>query len=162
MARQTVVRKPLAAARVARPAPAGEPATAQPLAAAGLFVAALDVGYSNLKLLAGERGATPAVTLLPAGAGPATAMPLHPQTGPGSGERVGQDGLEVQVDGAAWAAGVEPSRLQNWERELHADYPALVHAALLAAGPERIDLLVTGLPVNSGWTRCSAKRCARC
>ena len=84
-------------------------------------------------------------------------MPLHPQIGPagaGSTVRAGDDGLAVEVDGAAWAAGVEPSRLQNWERELHPDYPAtagyraLVYAALLATGRERIDTLVTGLPVS--------------
>jgi len=92
--------------------------------------------------------------VLPAGAGPATAMPLHPQTTPGRATRSGEDGLAVEVDGAAWAAGVEPSRLQNWERELRPDYPAtadyraLVYAALLVAGRERIDMLVTGLPVT--------------
>ncbi len=155
MARQTAVRRPAAQARSAVPAKAREEVPdAQEAAAPVPFLAALDVGYSNLKLLAGERGGTPAATVLPAGAGPATAMPLHPQTAPGAGARIGQDGLAVQVDGAAWAAGVEPSRLQNWERELHPDYPAtagyraLVHAALLAAGRERIDMLVTGLPVS--------------
>ncbi len=155
MARQTALRRPAAPARVKPPAEAIEAdAEEQPAAAPASFVAALDVGYSNLKLLAGERGGTPVATVLPAGAGPASAMPLHPQTTPGRGMRIGQDGLAVQVDGAAWAAGVEPSRLQNWERELHPDYPAtagfraLVHAALLAAGHPRIDTLVTGLPVS--------------
>jgi len=135
--------------------PRGDALAKPPSAAPGTFVAALDVGYSNLKLLAGERNITPAVTVLPAGAGPAAAMPLHPQTMSGRcGTSVDQDGLAVQVDGAAWAAGVEPSRLQNWERELHPDYPAtagyraLVYAALLAAGTTRIDTLVTGLPVS--------------
>jgi plasmid segregation protein ParM len=158
MAQRTAVRRSAAQARVERPAktrplPAAEAGELTQAAAAAPFLVALDVGYSNLKLLAGERGTTPAVTLLPAGAGPATAMPLHPQTA-GGGSRIGQDGLAVQVDGAAWAAGVEPSRLQNWERELHPDYPttagyrALMHAALLAAGRARIDMLVTGLPVS--------------
>ncbi len=157
MARQTAVRRPAAQARSAPPAKAREEVPEEQDAEAPEpvpFLAALDVGYSNLKLMAGVRGGTPTATVLPAGAGPATAMPLHPQTAPGAGARIGQDGLAVQVDGAAWAAGVEPSRLQNWERELHPDYPAtagfraLVHAALLAAGHERIDMLVTGLPVS--------------
>lgn len=158
MARQTAVRRQATQPRDERPAkPRPEPAEAtddQPQSAPAPFLAALDVGYSNLKLLAGERGSAPTATLLPAGAGPAGAMPLHPQTSAARGSRIGQDGLAVQVDGAAWAAGVEPSRLQNWERELHPDYPAtagyraLVHAALLAAGRPRIDLLVTGLPVS--------------
>jgi plasmid segregation protein ParM len=117
--------------------------------AATRFVAALDVGYSNLKLLSGTPDADPQAHLLPAGAGPVAAMPLHPGSARGNG-----DGLAVVVDGAAWAAGVEPSRLQNWERELHPDYAAtagyraLVHAALLATGMERVDRLVTGLPVS--------------
>ena len=151
MARRTVVRRPVAQARKKPPERARDE---QPVAAAAPFVAALDVGYSNLKLLAGERGTAPAATVLPAGAGPATAMPLHPRSVAGGGARGGLDGLAVLVEGAAWAAGVEPSRLQNWERELHPDYPAttgyraLVHAALLAAGRERIDTLVTGLPVS--------------
>ena len=163
MARRTVVRRTVALVRKEQP-----PLRRAERAVAELapFVAALDVGYSNLKLLAGERGTTPSVTVLPAGAGPATTLPLHPHSArpaaphsaslaaPDDGARIGQDGLEVQVAGAAWAAGVEPSRLQNWERELHPDYAAtasyraLVHAALLAAGHERIDTLVTGLPVS--------------
>ncbi len=156
MARQTTLRRPAAPARIKQSAAEEIEAEVeeQPAATPASFVAALDVGYSNLKLLAGERGGTPVATVLPAGAGPASAMPLHPQTISGSGARIGQDGLAVQVDGAAWAAGVEPSRLQNWERELHPDYPAtagfraLVHAALLAAGHARINTLVTGLPVS--------------
>ena len=122
---------------------------------------ALDVGYSNLKLLAGAPGASPAGTVLPAGAGPATALPLRP-----GGGNPSQDGRRVEVEGIAWVAGVEPSRLSTLARELHPDYPAtaeyraLVHAALLAAGEDRIDLLVTGLPVDQ-WrdaARCAALR----
>ncbi len=113
-----------------------------------MFLVAVDVGYSNLKVLSGPLGSPPATVILPAGAGPAAAMPV--QFG-----RARDDGhLAVTVDGDAWAAGVEPSRLQNWERELHPDYPstpayrALVHASLVAAGSKRVDRLVTGLPVN--------------
>ncbi|HME21158.1 MAG TPA: ParM/StbA family protein, partial [Acetobacteraceae bacterium] len=112
-----------------------------------MFVVAVDVGYSNLKILAGMAGTAPAVTILPAGAGPLAAMP--DRLGRGRDDRH----LVVSVDGAAWAAGVEPGRLQNWERELHPEYPAtaayraLFHAALLVSGQERVDRLVTGLPV---------------
>jgi plasmid segregation protein ParM len=112
-----------------------------------MFVVAMDVGYSSLKILAGMAGTAPAVTILPAGAGPLAAMP--DRLGRGRDDR----DLVVSVDGAAWAAGVEPGRLQNWERELHPDYPAtaayraLFHAALLVSGRERVDRLVTGLPV---------------
>src|SRR5271165_1881726 len=114
-----------------------------------MFVVAVDVGYSNLKVLAGMAGTAPAVTILPAGAGPLAAMP--DRLGPGRDDR--HLVVNVNVDGAAWAAGVEPGRLQNWERELHPDYPAtaayraLFHAALLVSGQERVDRLVTGLPV---------------
>jgi plasmid segregation protein ParM len=112
-----------------------------------MFVVAVDVGYSSLKILAGVAGTAPAVTILPAGAGPLAAMP--DRLGRGRDDRH----LVVNVDGAAWAAGVEPGRLQNWERELHPDYPAtaayraLFHAALLVSDQERVDRLVTGLPV---------------
>jgi plasmid segregation protein ParM len=63
------------------------------------------------------------------------------------------DYITVNGDGELWAAGVEPGRLQQWERDLHPDYPAtasyraLFYAALLPCGMERIERLVTGLPV---------------
>jgi plasmid segregation protein ParM len=113
-----------------------------------MFLVAVDVGYSNLKVLSGPIGSPPATVVLPAGAGPAATMPE--QFGRARDDRH----LAVTVDGEAWAAGVEPSRLQNWERELHPDYPstpayrALVHAALIAAASPRVDRLVTGLPVS--------------
>lgn len=112
-----------------------------------MFVVAVDVGYSNLKILAGKPGNSPTTTILPAGAGPLSTMPNR------LGRPGGDQHLVVSVDGESWAAGVEPSRLQNWERELHPDYSAtiayraLFHAALAVAGHGRIDRLVTGLPV---------------
>ena len=151
MARPAAARKSAAQARNRQPVEAPEEPpeeVAEELPAVAPFVVALDVGYSNLKLLAGARGSTPTAILLPAGSGPTTALQEPSRRGRG------KEGLEVLVDGTAWAAGVEPSWLQNWERELHPYYPttagyrALVYAALLAAGPERIDTLVTGLPVN--------------
>ena len=152
MARQSSTGRP-AARRRAEPdieAEAPVPAPVASVAApSGHFVLALDVGYSNLKLLAGPPGEPPSVTVLPAGAGPASALPLRVGAAPGR-----QDGLAVEVGGVAWAAGVEPSRLRTVPRELHPDYPAspgylaLVHAALLAAGRAHVDLLVTGLPVS--------------
>lgn len=115
-----------------------------------MFIVGLDIGYSNLKMLSGVPGAPPAAAVLPAGAGPVAAMPDRFGRKPG-----GADGfLAVSVDGEAWAAGVEPSRLQNWERELHPDYPgtqsyrALFYAALALTGRAEIDHLVTGLPVS--------------
>jgi len=113
-----------------------------------MFVVAVDVGYSNLKVIWGQTGQTPATAILPAGAGPASAMPE--QLGRARDDRQ----VAVMVNGEPWVAGVEPSRLQNWERELHPDYPetlafrALCHAAMALAGKSQIDLLVTGLPVS--------------
>ena len=169
MARRTALRRPVTRTRKPAPAPPREAppepppeAAAEPppvAAARPPFVAALDVGYSNLKLLAGVPGETPVETVLPAGAGPATALPLRP-----GGGNPTLDGRRVDVDGVAWVAGVEPSRLRTLARELHPDYPAtaeyraLVHAALLAAGQEHIDLLVTGQPVDQ--RRDPARRAA--
>lgn len=116
-----------------------------------MFVLGLDIGYSNLKIAMGEKSdndGAPTTTVLPAGAGP---IELMPQT-VGSGQ--GTDFLRVDVDGKKWAAAVEPSRLQGWERELHNDYKsteaykALFYAALLMTEREEIDVLVTGLPVK--------------
>jgi plasmid segregation protein ParM len=113
-----------------------------------MFVLGLDVGYSNLKIAMGLKGEEMATRLLPAGAGSVDLMPR--QVGAG----VATDFLQVHIDGKKWAAGVEPDRLQGWERELHKDYKttdvykALVYAALLISERSEIDVLVTGLPVD--------------
>jgi len=113
-----------------------------------MFVVAVDVGYSNLKIISGQIGAPPTTLILPAGAGPASTMPE--QLGRGRDDQH----VDVLVNGEPWVAGVEPSRLQNWERELHPDYPetlayrALCHGALALAGAAEVDRLVTGLPVS--------------
>ncbi|CAH2603793.1 ParM/StbA family protein [Rhodovastum atsumiense] len=147
MARKTVV-QPRIAPRVratARAEPA--PADAEP---APVYVG-LDIGYSNLKLIAGPADGDPTATVLPAGAGPRTAMPER--IGYSAGSSAGE-GLVVALDEETWVAGVEPGRLQNWERALHPDYVAtsgfraLAHAALLVAGTPRVERLVTGLPVT--------------
>ena len=104
----------------------------------------LDIGYSNLKLVYGDTEPTQLVR--PVGAGPRNRMPV-------SGEGDTND-LTVTIDGEDWAACVEPSKLQEWPRELHADYPsstsyrALFYAATILCGSPTIDCLVTGLPVS--------------
>lgn len=113
-----------------------------------MFVMGLDIGYSNLKLAYGEQGGQPSTRVLPAGAGPIELMPRQ-LTGQ-------QDSscIQVVVDGEKWAAGVEPGRLQGWDRELHGDYPstaayrALFYAGLLLSERDEVDVLVTGLPVH--------------
>ncbi|MBF0391669.1 MAG: ParM/StbA family protein [Alphaproteobacteria bacterium] len=111
---------------------------------------AIDIGYSNLKLAFGpEDAAIPETRVLPGAAGPADRMPDRMTAGGASA-----DYAEVTINDAAWVAGVEASRLQQWERDLHEDFPAsdtyraLFYAGLLYAGAEQIDHLVTGLPVS--------------
>lgn len=113
-----------------------------------MFVLGLDVGYSNLKLAMGHKEKGMETKILPAGAGRLELMPRNMSAG------LGNDFLQVTVDGEKWASGVEPSRLQGWERELHRDYKstdvykALFYAGLLLAEQPVIDVLVTGLPVD--------------
>ncbi|MDU4190475.1 MULTISPECIES: ParM/StbA family protein [Aeromonas] len=111
------------------------------------FILGLDIGYSNLKMAMGFRGEEVTTTVLPVGAGPLELMPQQLTGGAGSC-------IQVVIDDEKWVAGVEPDRLQGWDRELHGDYPAtkpykaLFYAALLLSEQKEIDVLVTGLPVN--------------
>lgn len=111
------------------------------------FILAIDIGYSNLKMAHGHKGEKPTIEVKPAGAGPAELMPERLSS-------VCDDTIMIDIDGVKWVAGVEPVRLQGWERELHADYPstkayqALFYAGLLLSGQKTIDKLVTGLPVS--------------
>lgn len=113
-----------------------------------MFVLGLDIGYSNLKVAMGQKGDGMTTRILPAGAGSIDLMPHK------VGAAHGTDFLQVHVDGKKWAAGVEPDRLQGWERELHKDYKttdvykALFYSALLISEQSEIDVLVTGLPVD--------------
>lgn len=111
------------------------------------FILGLDIGYSNLKMAMGFRGGNVTTTVLPVGAGPLALMPQQLTGGEG-------DCIQVVIDDEKWVAGVEPDRLQGWDRELHGDYPAtkpykaLFYAALLLSEQMEIDVLVTGLPVS--------------
>ncbi|MFZ5883518.1 MAG: plasmid stability protein StbA, partial [Chloroflexota bacterium] len=106
-------------------------------------------GYSNLKIAYGPSisGKPKGLVIKPSGAGPASSMPTslrHEDT---------SDEVRVLLDGDDWVAGVEHGRLQAFDRELHREYAssrqykALFHASLLFAESDRIDHLVTGLPV---------------
>lgn len=115
------------------------------------YIVGLDIGYSNLVVACGEagQGKPEHVVTMPAGAAPAVCMPRSLTGG------INLDsGTQVQIDNESWVAGVEPGRISDWTRELHADYPAsntykaLFYAALLVPERDIIDLLVTGLPVN--------------
>ncbi len=108
----------------------------------------LDIGYSNLKMVMGEVDKRPKEIILPAGAGPASKLPTKLSSQESDGA------IHIMVDGEPWVAGVPVDFLESWERDLHPDYPstnnyrALFHAALLKTGRDKIDRLVTGLPVS--------------
>ncbi len=113
-----------------------------------LNILGIDIGYSNLKLAYGNKGASPTTLLRPAGAAP---MDRFSSRFDGKAQ---DDFLHVQVNGEAFIAGVAPDRAELWSRSLHADYAssasyqALFHAGLLLSEMEHIDILVTGLPVT--------------
>ena len=105
----------------------------------------IDIGYSNLKLAYGEKGATPKTLLRPAGAAPADRFSSR------FDGKAQDDFLHVQVNGEPFIAGVAPDRAEMWSRSLHADYPssasyqALFHAGLLLSEVDHVDMLVETL-----------------
>ena len=112
-----------------------------------MYFMGLDVGYSNLKVAGGAARNMTIHERLPAGAGPAADLD----------ESLGGNqtsGIDVDVRGQSWVAGVEPSRFASSQREIHSDYTATaMYHALATAGigfseKPHIDLLVTGMPVN--------------
>lgn len=112
-------------------------------------VIGLDIGYSNLKIAFGNTEKNNMQTkILPAGAAEESIMQNQLLGG------TDDDSLLVQIDGESWIAGVEPYKLQGWERELHRDYPssdiykALFYSALLVSEMDTVDRIVTGLPVD--------------
>ncbi len=111
-------------------------------------VLGIDIGYSNLKLAYGPKGAYPQTVLRPAGAAPADRF------GARFDGREHDDFLRVLVDGEEYVAGVSADRAELWSRSLHADYhagpsyQALFRAGLLLSGMRHVDMLVTGLPVS--------------
>jgi len=113
-----------------------------------MFILGMDIGYSNLKIAFGEDSMErPETKILPAGAAPEEFLPF-------SFMNRKSDGFFVTVKNELFVAGIEPSLLEGWNRELHGDYPftptyrALFYTSLLLTGKKEIDLLVTGLPVN--------------
>lgn len=113
-------------------------------------VLGLDIGYSNLKVVFNGKGKEVITKILPAGAAEAS-LAQHQFFG----EAKSDDGsVLVTINGETWVAGIEPYRLQGWDRELHPDYPstdtykALFYAALLLTSMDTIDRVVTGLPVS--------------
>ena len=83
---------------------------------ANMYYLGMDVGYSNLKIAAGDSGHINLLRRLPAGAGPvgdlAETVNGYKQAG----------GVQVDVRGDNWVAGVEPHLLWNHRREMHSSY----------------------------------------
>lgn len=110
-------------------------------------VCGLDIGYSNIKLAFERKGKRlPKTHCQPAGAMPSSVFDTRykrPQH---------NDLLYVSVDGEEFIAGVPVDRTPAYEY-LQLDYTtkapfrALFHAALLLTEMEKVDVLVTGLPV---------------
>ena len=113
------------------------------------YIAGIDIGYSNLKVVHGRKGETPQALILPANAGPAAKMPVG-ITGRGLN---GHNALEVLIKGEAWVTGVDPGQLPL-ERELHQQYTttdtyqALYYGALASLNIDHVDVVVSGLPVS--------------
>jgi len=115
-----------------------------------MFVAGIDIGYSNLKLVSGEHDAdAPDIFCCPVGAMPVDANYLDLLM-PGQEDQ----GIMVNVGDQNWVAGVEPVLSERKRRVLDADYvdsdqyKALFYASLLKMERPEIDLLVTGLPMH--------------
>lgn len=109
----------------------------------------IDIGYSNLKLAFGTaKDDLPKTLLTPAGAAP------EDRFGSKFDGSSSDDFIHVIVNDVPYIAGVSPDRAMNWSRSLHADYPstdnykALFKAGLLLSEFDKIDSLVTGLPVS--------------
>jgi plasmid segregation protein ParM len=123
-----------------------------------MYIFALDIGYSNLKVAYGTPDKMKTV-VRPATAGPKERMPFRT-----AGAGGGADPIYVQVGDATWAACVEPGRLQGTNREIHEDYTrsdtykALFYAALSFAETDTIDMLVTGLPVRQAKDEAMVER----
>lgn len=106
----------------------------------------LDIGYSNLKMAYGLSGQAPVELIVPSGSAPASALP--------HGIRLTEEGTAVLNDGEAWRIGLSHGRFDQWSRALHENYSdapsyrALFHGALVLSGKEKIDKIVTGLPVR--------------
>ncbi|MCF7990918.1 MAG: ParM/StbA family protein [Thiohalocapsa sp.] len=113
-------------------------------------VVGLDIGYSNLKVAFGQAGERPRLRVLPAIAAPRAHVAAQLE----GLSQAGTAGIAVRLDGEEWIVGVRPTQISGWQRALHADYAAsdsyraLLLSALSLLPFDRVDRLVTGLPVS--------------
>lgn len=109
---------------------------------------AVDLGYSNVKLVYGSSLKDMAKILYPAAAGP---LSLRDKNVNGGGV---QGGITVLVDGEPYSAFVPASSFQNFSRPVHEDYirsrsyRALYYAALHHLNVPEVEEVVTGLPTK--------------
>lgn len=113
-------------------------------------VAGIDLGYGNAKAAIHDLGSgRMREIVLPSGAAVATALPKIDAS-----RWDLKGGEEVLIDGVPWVAGVEQQHIQRRARQTHDryvttdEYYALYLACLARLGCNKIDLLVTGLPVS--------------
>lgn len=117
------------------------------------IIVGLDVGYGNVKLSAGHIGEPAWDLVMPAGAAPVELMPKKIDRTP---DLKGGELVFLPVDNQVekWVGGVDQLHVQNAARQTHErytttkEYQALFLAALAKLGREKVDLLVTGLPVS--------------
>src|SRR5699024_4330683 len=92
----------------------------------------LDIGYSGLKIVYGDRETPRRELILPVGTAPTELVGSNFMTGQSVGE-------QVLVDGTQYTAAIEPGTVPGQERTLDRNYTnsvaykALFHAALVKA-----------------------------
>lgn len=112
------------------------------------MILAVDIGYSSLKLIYGSTLSDLSAMILPSIAAPSRRVARA--VGGGAAE---SPDIKVWVDGREYVACCDPAYTRV-ERVLHEDYAeedtyrALYRAALLLAGKEEFECVVTGLPVS--------------
>jgi len=124
-----------------------------------MSIMGLDIGYSNLKIYVGEVDDHKGM-ILPAGVMPSDSIL---DVGMGFNSFL-EDTVKVTVDNESYFAGVAQEYIEGTSRVLSANYPstieyrALFHAALLLASTNKVEHLVTGLPVNEFMDKNKVKR----
>ena len=107
-------------------------------------IVGLDVGYGQLKCVAGTSEQPTNQWILPS-----VACPRRYLTRPDE-----DIGVRVRVDNEDWAAGVDHDQVERYVQPKNDEYSqtpvyeALVNAALLRTGVRDVDILVTGLPCS--------------
>jgi plasmid segregation protein ParM len=124
----------------------------------GLNFVGLDIGYSNLKVVAGNSNGEMKKMLCPAGAAPADSI-RHPIRWEVEGRF-----FECLVDGVPFVASVSSDCAEMWERSFHAEYStvqsyeAFMYVGLLLSEMSEVYVSITGLLVSQALV---PERCKR-